>query len=84
MRWAVCVKNIEVGKMMLITPDMSVDVDDPRLGDEVHIVPVVEDQKDPDWLSFGVHDFVRDCYCHPKIQEQCYGRTIISHSATVN
>jgi TPR repeat protein len=83
-RWAVCVKNLETGKMVLITPDMTVDTDDPRFGDEVHIVPVVKDQKDPDWLSFGVHDFVRDCACHPKIEPRARGRTIISHRAAVN
>lgn len=84
MRWAICMKNLEAGKMQLITPDMSVDEDDPRYGDEVHICPVVEDPKDPKYLSFGVHDFVKECACHPKIQEQCGSRTIITHSAAVN
>jgi hypothetical protein len=84
MRWAVCMKNVEVGKMQLITPDMSVDGDDPRFGDEVHIVPVVEDPKDPTFLSFGFHDFVSGCVCHPKIQPQCGSRTIITHQAAVN
>lgn len=84
MRWAVCMKNLEAGKMQLITPDMSVDEDDPRYGDDVHIVPVVEDHKDPETLSFGIHDFVRDCYCHPKVQEHCGSRTIICHQAAVN
>ena len=83
MRWAICMKNLEVGKMQLITPDMSVDENDPRYDDDVHIVPVVEDPKDPTCLSFGVHDFVRDCACHPKIQERLY-RNIISHRSAVN
>src|ERR1035437_7256205 len=83
MRWAVCMKNLEIGKMVLITPDMSVDVDDPRYDQDVHIVPVEEDPNDPCYLSFGVHDFVRNCVCHPKIQERCGGRTIISHQAAV-
>jgi hypothetical protein len=84
MRWAVCIKNLEVGKMQLITPDMTVDADDPRYGDEAHIVPVSENQADPDYLSFGVHDFVRDCACHPTVETRCGYRTIISHSAAVN
>jgi hypothetical protein len=84
MPWAICVKNLEIGEMVLITPDMSVDVDDPRFDDEVHIVPVVVDPKDPDRLSFGIHDFVRDCVCHPKIQNHCGGRTVIKHRAVVN
>lgn len=84
MRWAVCMKNLEIGKMQLITPDMTVDEDDPRYGDEVHVVPVVEDKKDLTNLSFGVHDFVRDCCCHPNIQERCGGRIIIAHRSEVN
>lgn len=84
MRWAVCVKNLEAGQMQLITPDMTVDADDPRFGDEVHIVPVVENQKNLGWIDFGVHNFVRDCYCHPKIEPRGSGKTIISHSAMVN
>jgi hypothetical protein len=77
-------KNVEIGKMVLITPDMRVDENDPRYADEVHIVPVKVDKNDPTWLTFGIHDFVRDCYCHPKVEEQCLGRTIVTHSATVN
>jgi len=84
MRWAVCMKNLEADKMQLITPDMTVDADDPRFSDEVHIVPVSEDQQDPEWLSFGVHDFVRNCCCHPKVEPRAGGRAIISHSAMVN
>lgn len=84
MRWAVCIKNVEIGKMVLITPHMSVDADDPRFDQDVHIVPVFEDPEDPYRLDFGVHDFVRGCVCHPKIKEQCFGRTIISHQAAVN
>jgi hypothetical protein len=84
MRWAVCMKDVEVGRMQLITPDMRVDEDDPRFGDEVHVIPVIEDKNDPMHLDFGVHDFVRECVCHPKIQEQCGGRTIIAHQSAVN
>jgi len=85
MRWAVCMKNLEIGKMVLITPDMTPpDEDDPRFDQEVHIVPVEEHPNDPYYLSFGVHDFVRDCPCHPRIQRRCFGRTIISHRAVVN
>jgi 5-methylcytosine-specific restriction endonuclease McrA len=83
-RWAVCIKNLEVGKMQLITPDMSVDPDDPRWDREVHIVPVTENPEKPSNLDFGVHDFVRNCACHPKIEKQRFGRTIISHQEAVN
>jgi hypothetical protein len=84
MQWAVCMKNLEVGKMQLISPDNPIDHDDPRYDDEVHIVPVVTDPRDPEMLSCGVHDFIRECYCHPKIHPQCGSRTIICHQAAVN
>lgn len=84
MRWTVCMKNIEVGKWQLITPDMTVDADDPRFDNEVHIVPVNVNPKQPDYLSFGVHDFIRECCCHPQIQELCHSRTIITHRSAVN
>ena len=84
MRWAICMNNLEVGKIQLITPDMTVDEDDPRFDDDVHIVPINENQKDPEWLSFSVHDFKRDCVCRPQIQEHCGSRTIIKHQAAVN
>jgi hypothetical protein len=84
MRWAIVMKNREAGKWQLITPDMRVDEDDPLYDDEVHIAPVSEDQKDPNFLSFGIHDFVRDCVCHPKIQEHCGSRTLITHQTAVN
>jgi hypothetical protein len=81
MRWGIAMKNLEVDKWQLITPDMSVDEDDPRYGDEVHIAPVVEDSE---YLSFGVHDFKANCACHPEIDPHCGGRTIIKHKAAVN
>lgn len=84
MRWAICMKNLEAGKMQLITPEMTGAPEDPRFGDEVHIVPVVEDPKDPTVLSFGVHDFVRECACHPRIEPKSNGRMIIAHQSAVN
>lgn len=84
MRWAICMKNLEAGKWQLITPDMTVDEDDPLFGDDVHIVPVVQHPDKPDHLSFGVHDFVRECPCHTKVEEQVSGRTIVTHSGAVN
>ena len=83
-RWALCMKNLETGKMQLITPDMSVDPDDPRWDQEIHIVPVTENPEKPLNLDFGVHDFVRNCACHPKIEKQRFGRTIIRHQEAVN
>jgi hypothetical protein len=83
MRWALCMKNLEVGKMQLITPDMTVDEDDPRFGDDLHIVPLVENQIYPNRISFGVHEFERTCACHPRFEAGLY-RNIITHQAAVN
>jgi hypothetical protein len=77
-------KNLEADKMQLITPEMTGASDDPRFGDEVHIVPVEEDPKDPTHLCFGVHEFVRECACHPRLQQKSSGRMIIAHQAAVN
>ena len=84
MPWATCLKSTETGKMMLVTPDQRPDSDDPRYEQEVHIVPVVTDPKDENYYTFGVHDFTHNCYCHPKIQEQVHGRTLILHREVVN
>ena len=58
-----------------------VDDDDPRYGEDIHLVPAIEDG---DYYSFGVHEFNRKCYCHPQIQEQVWGRTLVIHSEQVN
>jgi hypothetical protein len=79
----VVVKNIESGRLEIITPTTEVDPGDPRYDSMVHIIPFKE-EPDPQRLSFGVHEFVRNCCCHPKIEDRCGGRTIISHSAMVN
>jgi hypothetical protein len=84
MLWVVCIKNSETGKWDLITPETTFDEDDPHLGQDGHIVPVREDPGDPFRLDFGVHDFVSDCPCHPKVQKLCDGRKIITHQETVN
>ena len=83
MRWLVVVKNIETGNLEIITPDTNFDPDDPRYDDVVHILPF-EKEPDPQRLSFGVHDLLDTCACHPKVQNQCGQQTIITHRATVN
>jgi hypothetical protein len=70
--------------MQLIEKGHGPDLDDLRWGEDVHIVPITDDPDDPDMILFGIHDFTRDCYCHPRIQEQCYGRTLVLHSEAVN
>jgi hypothetical protein len=79
--WATCLKEVETGRWLLIPPEEKPDNDDPRFEQIVHIVPV---KQDGEYLSFGIHDFTPECYCHPKVQEQVFGRTIICHTEVVN
>jgi hypothetical protein len=83
MEWVVCIRNLEDKKMVLIQ-DEKPDVDDPRWSDEAHIVPVSDHPLMPGYITFGIHDFIRDCACHPKIQDQVYGRTLIVHRTEVH
>ena len=83
-RWAVCIKDLESGKVTLIRPDEVERFEAPKHRNEFHIVPIDENKVSEDCVSFGFHDFVRGCVCHPKIQVQSFGRTIISHRAAVN
>jgi hypothetical protein len=68
----------------LIRPDEVERFEAPEYRHEFHIVPVDESKVSDGCVSFGFHDFVRDCVCHPKIQVQCFGRTLVSHRETVN
>jgi hypothetical protein len=84
MGWALCIKDLESGKVTLIRPDEVERFEAPKHRHEFHIVPIDENKVSEDCVSYGFHDFVRDCVCHPKIQVQSFGRTIISHKAEVN
>jgi hypothetical protein len=80
-KWATVLKNVEVDKFVLVEAGDRVDVDDSRYGDEVHIVPVTVEKEE---ISFGVHDFRRECHCHPRVEEQVFGRTLVIHTDMVN
>lgn len=85
MQWATCLKNLEVGKMEIVPMGVKVDADDPRYGQEVHIVPCKQEDITDVWrFKFGVHELTRDCYCRPQVREQVHGRTLIIHRDTVN
>lgn len=58
MAWGAVMKNLEVDKFELIPPEKHVDADDPRYGDEVHIVPIYDDPEAPNRMTFGAHDFL--------------------------
>jgi len=82
-RWLVVVKNIESGRLEIVTPTTYFDPEDPRYDRAVHIVPLKE-EPDPQQLNFGVHNLSDDCACRPKITNSWAGQKIISHRATVN
>jgi hypothetical protein len=81
MPWGTYLKSTESGKMVLVPPSEKPDSNDPRYEQEVHIVPVKVDGEN---ISLGIHDLVRECVCHPKIQEQVHERTLIIHREMVN
>ena len=83
MVWLVVVKNIESGGLEIITPDMVFDPDNPRYDNVAHIIPYKE-EPDPQRLSFGVHELVSDCACHPRVTNTYAGTRIISHREAVN
>lgn len=82
MGWVVCIENLEEKKFQCVDREMldTFDPDDPRYGADVHVVPVKKDAGD---LSFGVHEFTRECACHPAVQPND-GRTLVIHSEKVN
>jgi hypothetical protein len=83
MCWLVVVRNVESGRLEIITPDMEFDCDDPRYDKTVHIIPF-KTEPDPQRLNFGVHNLGEDCVCRPKITDSWAGQRIISHRAVVN
>jgi len=83
MRWLVVAKNLDNGRLEIITPDMEFDDSSPNYDNTVHIIPFKE-EPNPQHLDFGVHELVKNCVCHPKITESWVGQSIITHSAKVN
>lgn len=83
MCWLVIVKNVESGRLELVTPAAEFDCDDPRYDKTVHIVPF-KTEPDPQRLNLGVHNLGEDCVCRPKITNTWAGQRIISHRAAVN
>ena len=85
MQWATCLMNLEVGKMELVTPDNVPDGDDPKYGEDVHIVPCFAEDEGREWEhSFGLHEFTKECACHPKLKKLEGGRLLIIHTERVN
>lgn len=82
--WAVCLKNLESDKWQMIPCGEHVDHDDPRYGDEIHVMPCFDDPQVENHLNFGFHDFSRECVCHPKLQPQASGKVMIIHNERVN
>lgn len=84
MPWAICLKNLEEGGIEIISADQQIDADDPRYDHDVHIAPCKDDAEDPECMTFGIHDFTRECVCKPTVREQANGQNLIIHSDQVN
>ena len=75
MPWVLAIKEIATGKIRTLSPEDRIAPDDTRYGD-VHVAPVYEDGS---MLSFGAHEFTRQCYCHPEVRISLDQRPIVVH-----
>ena len=80
MPWALVLRETESKQPVLLTSDMTVAADDDHFERDVHIVPVTEDGV---WLTFGKHDFSRECYCSPEVKRKIHGRYMVEHHERV-
>jgi hypothetical protein len=64
--WALAIEDKRSGKVHVFESEDDVhriDHDDPDFGDG-HLVPIIQNGE---YLTFGCHEFKRDCYCRPEI-----------------
>lgn len=80
-KWATVLKDVEADKFVMVDAGTKIDPDDLRYGEDVHIVPVTVEKEE---ISFGIHEFEKNCYCHPKVEEQVWGRQLVIHTDRVN
>ena len=80
LRWVVCLIESQT-KQVVPWDGACVEEDDPRYEDDVHILPIIEGGET---LFSGVHEVNRNCACHPRVQPQVHGRTMIFHSEKVS
>jgi hypothetical protein len=78
MPWAIALRETESQRVMLWDGQQKIDPDDPRFEQEVHIVPFTEE--DDEWMTFGLHDFTRECCCKPRVETQVNDRDKIIHN----
>lgn len=79
-KWAIVAKNMAADRYEVMTSENLIAPDDPAYGPDVHIAPLVGDGE---YLSFGFHEFKRDCICHPKMEFRG-GRNLVLHNDRVN
>lgn len=81
MAWGVCVTHIPTGKILLLDNEADqIDPDDPNYGNDVHIVPLIEDGN---MYTFGIHFFERNCICRPRV-DVGVSRNLVIHSERSN
>ncbi len=76
MAWAVVIREADTKRVLCLCENDRIDSDDPRFENEVHFVPCLEDG---DGLTFGVHDFTKDCCCGPKVEVALGQRDRVIH-----
>jgi hypothetical protein len=71
--WALAIEDKRTGRVRVFDRvDIYIAADDPDFGDG-HAVPIYGDDTT---MSFGAHEFTRQCYCHPTIKIEPDKRTL--------
>jgi hypothetical protein len=83
MGWAIGMLNLKTG-MIELYAGQKITKDDPEYGPDVHIIPINPISGSGADLSFGAHEFTRQCYCHPTTRPATPHKTFVFHKNTVN
>lgn len=83
MGWAIGMLHLKTGMVELFA-GQKITRDDPEYGPDVHIVPIKPINGSGADLSFGAHEFTRQCYCHPTTRPCSEHKTFIFHKDIVN
>jgi hypothetical protein len=83
MEWAIGFICLKTGKVELYGGE-DTDLSDPAYGPDIHIVPCDPIKGNKADLTFGAHEFTRECYCHPRTKPCSPHKTLVLHNGTVN
>jgi hypothetical protein len=77
------IENKVKDRWEVIGEGFKIDPDDPRYGDEVHLIPVHETKEESKEVLLGLHQTSCVCMCNPRV-EASYGRDMVIHNRIVN